>query len=109
MRLFPGLLAMTASVSAAPTFYKDVLPVLQHNCQSCHRPGQAAPTALLTYRDTRPWAAAIKQAVLARKMPPWFANAAYGHFANDRTLSKLDIDTVAAWVDAGAPAGNPKA
>jgi len=108
MRPFPIVLAMAASVSAAPTFYKDVLPVLQRNCQSCHRAGEAAPMALLTYQDARPWAAAIKQAVLAKKMPPWFADTAYGHFANDRTLSKPDLDTMVAWVDGGAVAGNPK-
>src|SRR5271155_2216118 len=109
MRFFPTMLAMAASVSAAPTFYKDVLPVLQRNCQSCHRPGQAAPMTLVTYQDARPWAAAIKQALLTKKMPPWFADAAYGHFANDRTLAKADIDTVGGWGEGGAAAGNPKA
>jgi predicted CXXCH cytochrome family protein len=109
MRLFPAMLAMAASASAAPTFYKDLFPVLQGNCQSCHRPGEAAPMALLTHQDARPWAAAIKQAVLTKKMPPCFADAAHGHFADDRTLWKPDIDAVAAWADAGAPAGNPKA
>jgi hypothetical protein len=108
MRIFVVTLAMAAGMNAAPTFYKDVLPVLQRNCQSCHRPGEAAPMALLTYQDARPWAAAIKQALLTKKMPPWFADAAYGHFANDRTLSKADIDTVVEWADGGATAGNPK-
>src|SRR5215471_15615177 len=60
-------------LGAAPTFYKDVLPVLQRNCQGCHRPGEAAPMALLTYDDARPWAKAIRQAVLTKKMPPWLA------------------------------------
>ena len=63
----------------------------------------------LTYADTRPWAKAIREQVLARKMPPWFADPAYGHFANDRSLSQSQIDTLAAWVNAGAPAGNPNA
>src|SRR5207247_8672517 len=55
------------------TFYKDVVPVLQKNCQTCHRPGQIAPMSLLTYKEARPWAKAMKAAVIARKMPPWFA------------------------------------
>ncbi len=108
MRLFLPALAIALCVSAEPTFYKDVAPVLERNCQSCHRPGEAAPMSLLTYEDTRPWAKAIRDAVLTKKMPPWFADPAYGHFSNDRTLAKADIDTLVAWVDANAPAGNPK-
>jgi Copper type II ascorbate-dependent monooxygenase, C-terminal domain len=102
------MLAGAAMVNAAPTFYKDVLPVLQRNCQSCHRAGEAAPMALITYQDARPWAKSIRDAVLSRKMPPWFADAAYGHFANDRTLAKADVDTLVGWTDSGAAAGNPK-
>ena len=74
-----GMAAMAAS--GAVTFNKDVLPVLQKNCQGCHRPGEVAPMSLLTYSDARPWAKAIKTAVLSRKMPPWFADPQYGHFA----------------------------
>src|SRR6187402_2333778 len=59
-----------ATSAAAPTFYKDVLPVLQQNCQSCHRPGEVAPMSLLTYEQARPWARAIKTAVISKKMPP---------------------------------------
>ena len=87
-----GIAALAAS-RAAVTFNKDVLPILQKNCQSCHRPGEVAPMSLLTYQDARPWAKAIKAAVVTRKMPPWFADPNYGHFANDRTLSQADIDT----------------
>ena len=108
MRIFVVTLVMGAALSAAPTFYKDVLPVLQRNCQSCHRAGEAAPMALVTYEDTRPWAKAIRDAVVMKKMPPWLADPAYGHFANDRTLAKVDIDTLVGWVEAGAPAGNSK-
>jgi hypothetical protein len=89
-----------------PVFYKDVLPILEKHCQECHRPGEIAPMPFLTYTGTRPWAKAIREQVLARKMPPWFADPAYGHFANDRSLSETEIDTLAAWVKAGAPAGN---
>jgi hypothetical protein len=90
------------------TFNKDVLPLLQKNCQSCHRPGEVAPMSLMTYTDARPWAKALKTAVVARKMPPWFADPNVGHFANDRRLSDADINTLVAWVDGGAPEGDTK-
>lgn len=89
------------------TFYKDVLPIFQNRCQACHRPGEGAPMALLTYHQTRPWAKAIREAVAARTMPPWFADPAYGKYANDRRLTPSEIETVIGWVDAGAPEGNP--
>jgi mono/diheme cytochrome c family protein len=91
----------------APTFYKDVLPILQKNCQSCHRPGEVAPMSLVTYDQTRPWARAIKTAVLARQMPPWFADPGYEHLSNDRRLSDREIDAIVRWVDGGAPGGDP--
>ena len=101
--------AATASAEPAPvTFTKDVLPILQKNCQSCHRPGQVAPMSLITYEDARPWAKAIKAAVTQRKMPPWFADRNYGHFTNDRSLAQSDVDTLARWADTGAVQGNPK-
>jgi mono/diheme cytochrome c family protein len=102
-----GIAAWAAS-DAPVTFNKNVLPVLEKNCQSCHRPGEIAPMSLLTYTDARPWAKSIKAAVLTKKMPPWFADPAYGHFANDRTLSQADIDTLVAWADNGAPEGDAK-
>jgi hypothetical protein len=64
--------------------------------------------SLLSYESARPWAKAMKNAVLTRKMPPWFADAQYGHFKNDRSLKQVDINTIAQWADAGAPEGNPK-
>jgi hypothetical protein len=93
---------------ANPTFTKDVLPILQKNCQSCHRPGQVAPMSFLDYESARPWAKAMKLAVVTKKMPPWFADPNFSHFANDRSLSQADIDTIAKWTDAGAPQGDPK-
>jgi len=90
-----------------PTFYKDVLPIVQQHCQSCHRPGQIGPFSLLDYQSARPWAAAIKSAVATKKMPPWFANPEYGHFDNDRSLKQAEVDTIVSWVNAGAPAGDP--
>ena len=87
-----GTLGRSATVVAKEgsdrvvTFYKDVVPILQKNCQTCHRPGQIAPMSLLTYKEARPWAKAMKAAVVSRKMPPWFADPRYGHFNNDRSL-----------------------
>jgi mono/diheme cytochrome c family protein len=100
-------IAAAANTSPAPiTFQKNVLPVLQKNCQGCHRPGEAAPMSFLTYDSTRPWAKAIKQAVVTKKMPPWFADPHYGKFGNDRTLSQSEIDTLVAWADSGAREGD---
>lgn len=112
MRLFlislgAAALASSAIAATTPTYYKDVLPVLQKNCQTCHRPGEAAPMQFMSYESTRPWAKAIKTAVATKKMPPWFADPSVGHFANDRTLSAADIATLVAWADNGAEAGNP--
>ena len=64
--------------------------------------------SFLTYESTRPWAQAIKSAVLTRKMPPWFANPQFGHFLNDRRLTDAEMQSLVAWVDAGAPEGDPK-
>src|ERR1700740_1981872 len=101
--------AAAASNAPAPvTFNRDVLPILQKNCQGCHRPGEVAPMSLLTYADARPWAKAMKAAVASRKMPPWFADPVANHFANDRTLSQADIATIVAWADGGAPEGDAK-
>lgn len=99
---------VASGATGSVTFSKDVAPILQKNCQGCHRPGEAAPMSLRTYQEARPWARAMKQAVLAKKMPPWFADAQYGHFRNDRSLPQKDIDTLVSWVDAGAPEGDPK-
>ena len=103
-------LAASAGESArnAPTFFRDVAPILQQHCQECHRAGEIAPMSLLTYQQTRPWAKAIKSAVLSRKMPPWFADPHYGHFSNDRSLSQAEIDTLVAWADNGAREGDLK-
>src|SRR5687767_3917265 len=88
------------------SFNKDVLPILQRDCQVCHRPGEAAPMSFLTYESTRPWAKAIKQAVVSRMMPPWFADPSHGSFRNDPSLTPQEIAILAAWADNGAPEGN---
>ncbi len=102
-----GLVGL-ASAAPVPTFSKDVAPILENHCQECHRPGEAAPMSLLNYQQARPWAKAIKAALLSGKMPPWPADPRYGHFSNDRSLSQQERETIVAWVDAGAPEGNPK-
>jgi hypothetical protein len=106
--IFAADTASSGASASSPTFNKDVLPILQRNCQTCHRPGEIGPMPLLTYEGTRPWAKAIKVAVLSRKMPPWFADPKYGHWANDRSLSAGEINTLSAWADAGAPEGEAK-
>jgi hypothetical protein len=103
-----GVAAFVLSAADVPTFNRDVAPILQQNCQGCHRAGEAGPMPLLTYRQTRPYAAAIKEAVALRKMPPWFADPHYGTFSNDRSLPQRDIDTLVGWANAGAPEGDPK-
>ena len=90
----------------APTYNEDVGTILLNNCASCHRPNQVAPMSLLSYKDSRPWARAIKSKIVAREMPPWFADPQYGTFANDMSLSDDEIATIVAWVDNGAPEGN---
>jgi len=98
----------TTAADAPPTFTKDVLPILQTHCQSCHRPGQIGPFSLLSYESTRPWARSIKAKVVSRQMPPWFADPAHGTWANDPSLSQAQIDTIVQWADAGAPQGDAK-
>src|ERR1700733_9528539 len=105
--LFSGA-ALFAANGSNVTFYRDVLPVLQERCQSCHRAGEVGPMAFGAYDQTRPWAKAIKQAVLLGKMPPWYADTPPGRFHNDPRLSKQEVDKLVAWADQGAPAGNPK-
>jgi mono/diheme cytochrome c family protein len=97
----------TSASAATPTFTKDVAPILYKSCVECHRPNAMAPMSLLTYEDARPWARAVKQKVVAREMPPWGADPTVGKYANDPSLQQREIDTIAAWVDGGAPLGNP--
>ena len=110
------LLAATADLRAqeptsqtAPTFTKDVAPILQRACQRCHRPNSMAPMSLVTYDDVRPWARSVKQRVVQREMPPWHIDRTVGiqRFKDDPSLSDAEINTIATWVDAGAPRGNP--
>ena len=98
--------AAPARGAETPTFAADVAPILYAECASCHRPGDIAPMALLTYRDVRPWSRAIKAKVVSREMPPWHAAPGGRPIRNARGLTQDEIDTIAAWVDGGAPLGD---
>ncbi len=101
---------LTKATSRPITFTKDIAPIFQEKCQNCHRKGDMAPMSLVTYEETRPWAKAIKERVVTRQMPPWHLDKTVGiqHFENDISLSDEQIATIAHWVDAGAPQGDPK-
>src|SRR5689334_8234784 len=102
-----GFLAVLP-LAASPTFSRDVAPIFYRRCVQCHRPNDIAPMSLLDYKSARPWAKAIRESVLIRKMPPWFADPHYGKFSNDARLTDAEIGTIKAWVDADAPEGNPR-
>jgi Copper type II ascorbate-dependent monooxygenase, C-terminal domain len=97
-----------AKSKAAVTFNKDVAPILFKSCAECHRPGEAAPMSLLSYKDARPWARSIREKVVSREMPPWHADPHVGQFSNDPRLTRGEIDTITAWVDGGAKEGEPR-
>jgi len=100
------LIAAQAPAKSPPVFYKDVLPILQKHCQACHREGEAGPMPLTSYDETRQYAKEIRDNVADHEMPPWFANPAFGHFANNPSLSDEEVRTIEAWVDAGTPEGS---
>ena len=100
--------AFAADGKPAPTFSKDVAPIFNKSCVECHRPTMFAPMSLTTFDEARPWARSIKQRVVSGAMPPWGADPAHGTFKNDPRLTPKEIETIAAWVDAGAPKGDDK-
>ena len=95
------------STKPNPTFYRDVLPILQSRCQGCHRAGGISALPLETFEQAQRKAAAVANAVASRTMPPWFADPKVGHFSNDPSLSAEEIATIASWSESGAPAGDP--
>lgn len=103
-----GLAAQSDAPQNTVTFSQDVAPILYKNCVVCHHPNDIAPMSLMSYREARPWAAAIREAVVSRTMPPWHADPHVGEYRNDPKLSKQDIDTIVAWVKNGAKEGDPK-
>jgi hypothetical protein len=93
--------------ASVPTFYRDVLLILQKHCQSCHRPGEiAASLPLVTYEETRQWASGIRDATRSKAMPPWFADPCCGQFSNDPSLTAQEIAVLSRWADSGATAGD---
>jgi hypothetical protein len=102
-----GRAAEPAAAAAVPTFSREVAPIFQRRCQTCHRPGEVAPMSLLSYQDARPWAESIREEVSAKRMPPWHADPAHGRYSNDPTLTADELSTLLGWVDGGAPEGNP--
>ncbi len=113
--LFIGLFALIvrgqssaprANHDSAPTYYRDVLPILRNHCEVCHRPGEIGPTSLVTYQQTRGMASLIANATRQRTMPPWFADPQFGRFSNDPSLTAREIEILQAWASSGAPAGN---
>ncbi len=110
MRRLPVFLLCLLSFGAgaqAPTYYRDIQPIIQARCVSCHKPGESTPFSLLTYDDAAKRASFIKQVVQQKFMPPWKADNQYVHFANDRSLTSQEISQIVRWVDAKAPAGTP--
>lgn len=104
-----GPASAQSSRSDAPTFSRDIAPILQRSCERCHRPGSIGPMSLVTYQDVRPWARSIKARVASREMPPWHVDRTVGiqKFQNDPSLSDAEIQAIVKWADAGAPQGNP--
>ena len=94
---------------AKVTFAKDVAPIFQDHCQTCHRFGSIAPMSLMTYQEARPWARSIRAKVVDREMPPWHIDRNVGitKFKDDPSLTDAQVKTIAKWVDDGAPLGNP--
>jgi hypothetical protein len=103
-----GSVAAANVVPANPTFAKDILPIFERSCQSCHRPGQMGPFSLLTYDDARPWLRSIRSKVETRYMPPWHLDRTVGEYDPDPSLSDVEIQTIVKWIDNGAPRGDLK-
>src|SRR5216117_175672 len=126
MKVIPGAVFSAAALGAAlslaavaraadapkpaPTFTKDIAPIFQAKCESCHPPDNMAPMSLVTYEDARPWAKSIAARVGARQMPPWHIDKTIGiqKFKNDRSLDDEQLAAILRWVTAGAPKGDPK-
>lgn len=92
--------------AAVPTFNKEVVRIFQKNCQTCHHPGDIAPFSLMTYKEARPWAKAIREAVITKQMPPWKPVPGCGNFKDARQLTDAEIATISQWADGGAPEGD---
>lgn len=103
----PGLMAHDP-ITTKITFSREIIRIFHKRCLGCHKEGGPAPMSLATYEQARPWAKAIKEEVLERRMPPWGAVKGFGAFRNDRALSQEEVNLIADWVEGGAPEGEPK-
>jgi mono/diheme cytochrome c family protein len=106
-RVVEAQVASGAPAAGAPTFSREIAPILYQHCIACHRPGEMAPMSLIGYSDVRPWARAIGSKVADGVMPPWHADAPPGRFENERRLTPAEKDLIARWVASGAPQGDP--
>ena len=85
-------------------FNREIAQIFQKKCFQCHTDGNVS-VPLTTYKEARPWAVAIKEEILEKRMPPWGAASGYGHFANDMSLTGREISLILSWADGGAPSG----
>jgi len=92
--------------TGAVTYHKDIAPIIQSRCQECHRPGEAGPFPLMSYKDAKSWSGMIREVVADDVMPPWHADATQGHFKNDRRLSTAEKSKLMTWIDDGSPEGD---
>jgi hypothetical protein len=104
----PVVVAAHPRITTTITWSREISRIVDRRCARCHRPDGEAPMSLTTWSEARPWAKAIKEEVLARRMPPWNAVRGYGAFANDPSLSAFEVDLIAAWADGGAPRGDDR-
>lgn len=104
----PNHTSPTRAKGAAPTYAKEIAPILNKNCVECHHPGEVAPFSLVGYDNARKWARMAADVTHSRLMPPWKASPGFGEFKNDRRLSEQDIALLQKWASAGAPRGNPR-
>ena len=94
-------------ITTSITFSRDIARIVNNHCASCHHPGGSA-FSLMTYSDARPWAVAIKEEILRRRMPPWGAIKGFGEFRNDTALTPEEMERIVSWADGGVPEGEPK-
>ena len=102
-----GLAQAHEPITTKLTWSQEISRIVHKRCVSCHREGGQTPMSLVHYEEARPWAKAIRDEVLERRMPPWGAVKGFGEFANDASLSEVEIERIANWVEGGAPEGNP--